>query len=460
MPNVLLDIQWQAVGLQAAQLVLSLSILVILHEFGHFLPARLFRCRVEKFYLFFDPWFSLFRKKVGDTEYGVGWLPLGGYVKIAGMVDESMDREQLKKPAEHWEFRSKPAWQRLIIMIGGVTMNILLAFVIYAMTLWVWGERKLPLAGMSDGVWCVDSLASELGLRTGDRILAINGKPVAYFEDLNAEMLVGESVTLERDGRRMDIQLPSNLIEKLVESGRRAPMLMPRIPAIVAEVSDTGNARLYGLKAGDRITAIDATPIRFFDQIKPVIRGRDGDTVQLQVERQGRTERLTTVLGNDGAIGFHPAVPSMEELEEMGLYRMETRTFGFFESFPAGTMKAIDKLTSYVAQFRKIINPSTGAYKGLGGFKSMGSIFPAHGWDWEVFWNITAFFSIMLAFMNLLPIPALDGGHVMFTIYEIVSGRKPSDKFLEYAQIVGMVILLALLLFANANDIIGWGSGR
>lgn len=456
----LLDIQWQSVGLQAAQLVLSLSILVILHEFGHYLPARIFGCRVEKFYLFFDPWFSLFRRKVGETEYGIGWLPLGGYVKIAGMVDESMDREQLKKPAEPTEFRSKPAWQRLIIMLGGVSMNILLAFFIYAMILWAWGERKLPLSGMKDGVWCVDSLATELGLQTGDHLLAVNGKPVAYFDDLNADLLVGETVTIVRGGQTLERKLPANLIEKIVEAGRRAPMLMPRIPAIVAEVSDTGNARLAGLQAQDRITGIDSTPIRYFDEIKPLLSGRQGDTIALQVDRAGQSLTLTTVLGNQGTIGFFPEIPSIADLERMGIYRLEVRNYGFFESFPAGVGKAMDKLTSYVASFRKIIDPSTGAYKGLGGFKSMGSIFPKDLWDWEVFWNITAFFSIMLAFMNLLPIPALDGGHVMFTIYEIISGRKPSDKFLEYAQIVGMVILLTLLIYANANDIIGWGRGR
>jgi regulator of sigma E protease len=460
MLTVPLDIQWQAVGLQAAQLTLSLSILVILHELGHFLPARLFGCRVEKFYLFFDPWFSLFRRKVGETEYGIGWLPLGGYVKISGMVDESMDKEQLSKPAAPWEFRSKPAWQRLIIMVGGVTMNILLAFFIYAMTLWVWGERKLPLSGMRDGVWCVDSLALELGLRTGDRILAVNGEPVTYFEELNAALLVGERVTVEREGRTLELTLPANLIGKLVESGRRAPMVMPRIPAIVAEVSDTGNARHAGLLPGDRITAIDDKPIRYFDQVKPVVQGRDGDTVRLEVQRGGRPRTLATVLGRQGAIGFFPEVPGMDDLERMGLYRTETRTYGFFESFPAGTRKAIGKLGDYIAQFRKIIDPSTGAYKGIGGFKSMGSIFPREGWDWQVFWNITAFFSIMLAFMNLLPIPALDGGHVMFTLYEIVTGRKPSDRFLEYAQIVGMVLLFALLIYANANDIFGWGRNR
>jgi regulator of sigma E protease len=456
----LLDINWQAIGLQAGQLILSLSILVILHELGHFIPARIFKCRVEKFYLFFDPWFSLFKKKVGETEYGVGWLPLGGYVKISGMVDESMDKEQLKKPAEPWEFRSKPAWQRLIIMIGGVTVNVIVAFIIYAMVLFKWGETKLPMSEMQDGVWCVDSLANELGLQTGDRILAVNGLPVKYFEDLNAQLLLGERITVSRNGETKEIELPVNLIEQLVESGRRSPMVMPRVPAMVGEVSDTGNAKSFGLMVKDRIVGIDDKAISYYDEVRPTTAGREGDTVTLRLVREGKNVNLTTVLGKNGAIGFFPAIPAMEEMEAMGLYHFENRKFGFFEAFPAGAEKAVDKLKSYVAQFKKILNPSTGAYKGIGGFKSMGSIFPNYGWDWEVFWNITAFFSIVLAFMNLLPIPALDGGHVMFTLYEMIFRRKPNEKFLEYAQIVGMILLFGLLIYANGNDLFGWGRGK
>ena len=458
--QILMDINWQAVGLQAGQLILSLSILVILHELGHFIPAKLFRCRVEKFYLFFDPWFSIFKKKIGETEYGVGWLPLGGYVKIAGMVDESMDKEQLKKPAEPWEFRSKPAWQRLIIMIGGVTVNVLLAFVIYAMVLFTWGETKLPMSEMKDGVWCVDSLANELGLQNADKILAVNGKPVTYFEDLNAEVLLGETVTVERKGQVQEVALPVNLIEKLVETRRRSPLFMPRIPALVGEISDTGNAKLSGLQVNDQIVGLDGTPVRYFDEIRPMLAGREGDTARLGVLRDGKTLELSTILGKNGAIGFFPMMPSMDDLEAMKMYVFEKKQYGFFESFPAGVKKSVEKLKSYVAQFKKILNPSTGAYKGVGGFKSMGSIFPKHEWDWEVFWNITAFFSIVLAFMNLLPIPALDGGHVIFTLYEMITRRKPNEKFLEYAQIVGMIFLFGLLIYANGNDIFGWGSGR
>jgi regulator of sigma E protease len=460
MNTFLLDINWSAVGLQAAQLILSLSILVVMHELGHFIPAKIFKCRVEKFYLFFDWPISLVKKKIGETIYGIGLLPLGGYVKIAGMVDESMDKEQMKQPAQPWEFRSKPAWQRLIIMIGGVTVNVLLAFLIYAMTLYTWGETKLPVANMKDGIWAVDSLNQQLGLQTGDKILAVNNQPVQYFEDLPAALLLGESITIDRAGEKKTITIPVNFIEQIVEQGKRTSLVLPRIPAIVSEVADSLYAKKAGLQEKDIIRSIDDQPVRYFDEVKPLLAGRAGDTIRLGVDRDGKLVTLTTVLSADASIGFRPALPSMDELEKAGVYQFETKSYGFFASFPAGVSKAIDKLNFYVQQFKKILNPSTGAYKGIGGFKSMGSIFPKTEWNWEVFWNITAFFSIVLAFMNLLPIPALDGGHVVFTLYEMITGRKPSDKFLEYAQIVGMVILLGLILYANGNDWLGWGRGK
>jgi regulator of sigma E protease len=458
--QVLLDINWNAVGLQAGQLILSLSILVILHELGHFIPAKIFGCRVEKFYLFFDPWFSIAKKKIGDTIYGIGWLPLGGYVKISGMVDESMDKEQLKQPAQPWEFRSKPAWQRLIIMIGGVTVNILLAFFIYAMILFTWGETKLPNESLKQGVWVVDTVVNEVGIKTGDKIVAVNKEPVKYFEDLNAAMLLGETMTIERDGQQQELTIPVNFIEKIVEKGKRSVLLMPRVPCIVGEVPAGTPAAKNGLKANDKIVGIDSTTITFFDQVKPTILEKAGDTIALHVMRDGSPVVINTVVGADTSIGFFPAVPSMDEMQEEGLYQFETKKYSLLASFPAGVNKAMDKLGFYIAQFKKILNPSTGAYKGLGGFKSMGSIFPKYEWDWEAFWNITAFFSIVLAFMNLLPIPALDGGHVLFTLIEMITGRKPNEKFLEYAQIVGMVILFGLMIFANANDWLGWGRNR
>ncbi len=457
LPFVLLDINWGAVGLQAGQLVLALSILVIFHEFGHFLPAKIFGCRVEKFFLFFDPWFSLAKKKIGDTLYGIGWLPLGGYVKISGMIDESMDKEQMQQPPQPWEFRSKPAWQRLIIMIGGVTVNVLLAFVIYAMTLFVWGDTKLPNKNLTNGVWVVDTVVNQIGLQTGDKILAVNDQPVQYFDDMNAALLLGDHMTVEREGKNIDLHIPVNFIEKIVEKGKRTILLLPRIPCVVGEVGKGTPAEKNGLLAKDQIIGIDSLKIQFYDQIKPAVQNRAGDSIQLHVLREGKEVVLNTEISKDTSIGFFPAVPSMDELNQQGLYTFETKQYSFFAALPAGVSKAIDKLGFYVTQFKKIVNPSTGAYKGVGGFKSMGSIFPKYGWDWEAFWNITAFLSIALAFMNLLPIPALDGGHVLFTLYEMITGRKPSDKFLEYAQIVGMVLLFGLMIYANANDWLGWG---
>ena len=458
--QVLLDINWNAVGLQAGQLILSLSILVILHELGHFIPAKIFKCRVEKFYLFFDPWFSLVKKKIGDTEYGIGWLPMGGYVKISGMVDESMDKEQLKKPAESWEFRSKPAWQRLIIMLGGVTVNVLLAFFIYAMILFTWGETKLPNQNLTQGLWVVDSVVNEIGLQNGDKVLAVNDQPIPYFEDLTAALLLGETMTIERQGEKKDLSIPVNFIEKVVEKGKRSVLLMPRVPAVIGEIKPGSAAEKNGLLVQDKIVGVDSIDIQFFDQVKTAISNRAGDSVILKIIRAGQLIHVNTIVSLDTNLGFFVDIPSMDEMNENGLYQFETKKYGFFASFPAGISKAIDKLDFYISQFKKILNPSTGAYKGLGGFKSMGSIFPKYEWNWEAFWNITAFFSIVLAFMNLLPIPALDGGHVVFTLIEMITGKKPSEKFLEYAQIVGMLILFGLMIYANANDWLGWGRNR
>jgi regulator of sigma E protease len=371
-----------------------------------------------------------------------------------------MDKEQLKQPAQSWEFRSKPAWQRLIIMIGGVTVNVLLAFFIYAMILFTWGETKLPNQSLTNGVWVVDTVVNEVGLKTGDKIVSVNNEPVKYFEDLNAAMLLGEKMTIDRNGETKDLVIPVNFIEKIVEKGKRSVLLMPRVPCIVGEVGAGTAAAKNGLLAKDKIIGIDSMKIDFFDQVKPAVLNRAGDSIALHVLRNGNEMVINTVVNADTSIGFFPAVPSMDEMQQQGLYAFETRQFGFFASFPAGVSKTFDKLGFYIAQFKKILNPSTGAYKGLGGFKSMGSIFPKYGWDWEAFWNITAFFSIVLAFMNLLPIPALDGGHVVFTLIEMITGKKPNEKFLEYAQIVGMVILFGLMIYANANDWLGWGRSK
>jgi regulator of sigma E protease len=345
-------------------------------------------------------------------------------------------------------------------MIGGVTVNVLLAFFIYAMILFTWGETKLPTKNITNGIWTIDSVANEIGLQTGDKVVSVNGQPVTYFEDLNAQLLLGEKLTIERNGVTQDIVIPVNFIEKIVEKGKRTALVLPRIPAIVGEVPDSSEAHTAGLKANDRISGIDSTDVKYFDQIKPLLANRKGDTVSLRVNRDGKEVTLRTPISAEGAIGFFPMLPGLDDLRKMKEYDFEVKEYGFFASFPAGVSKAVEKLKFYVQQFKKILNPSTGAYKGIGGFKSMGSINPKYEWNWEAFWNITAFFSIVLAFMNLLPIPALDGGHVVFTLYEMITGRKPSEKFLEYAQIVGMVFLLGLIVYANANDWLGWGKTK
>ncbi len=459
---IFLAINWADVGSQILQLILSLSILVAIHEFGHYITAKWFKCRVEKFYLFFDPWFSIFKKKIGETEYGIGWLPLGGYVKIAGMVDESMDKEQLAKPPQAWEFRSKPAWQRLIIMLAGVTMNMLLAFVIYGMVLFVWGEKKINNNSINNGIYCADSLLFKFGFQNGDKIVSIDGKPANYFEDVPGNLIIGNSIVVERAGKDKIIDLPKNLLGQLAELKKKGVgFLEIRRPAIVGDMSDkffdTLNAKKAGLKFHDKIISVDSTPINYFDEMGPIFANKKNANVRLEIERNGAKQVIVSNVNADGKIGL-PQL-SLFELDTLGWIKIDAKKYSFLGAFPAGVSKTFDKLGSYVGQVKKIATPGSEGYKAVGGFKRIASIFPTP-WDWESFWNITAFLSVMLAFMNLLPIPALDGGHVLFTLIEMISGRKPSEKFLERAQIVGMIILLALMLYANGNDWIGWGKGK
>lgn len=454
-------INWSNVGLQAGQLLLALSILVILHEFGHYITAKWFKCRVEKFFLFFDPWFALVKKKVGDTVYGIGWLPLGGYVKISGMIDESMDKEAMQQPPQPWEFRSKPAWQRLIVMLGGVIMNVLTAFVIYAFILMIWGEKKIPTASMKYGVHIVDSTLYKHGLRNGDKILMVDDKPVDDYEKLRRNVLLGKNMTILRDGKEMKIDLPESLIGELVENRNKdiSGFIEPRKPAIVFWVPDTAKAYKAGLRKDDQLIGVDSTRFEFYDELQNQLNINKSKTVLLTVLRNGQETKFPIDVTSDGRIGFSPyGIPGdYERMDSLGWLKFNVTKYSFFAAFPAGVRKTGQELGFYIDQFKKILNPKTGAYKGVGGFKSMGSIFPKYEWDWETFWRITAFLSIVLAFMNLLPIPALDGGHVMFTLYEMISGRKPNEKFLEYAQVAGMILLLGLMLYANGNDWFGWG---
>ncbi len=454
----LLSINWANVGLQAGQLLLALSILVILHEFGHYITARWFKCRVEKFFLFFDPWFALVKKKVGETVYGIGWLPLGGYVKISGMIDESMDKEQMKQPPQPWELRSKPAWQRLIVMLGGIIMNVLVAFIIYACILMVWGDKKTPISSVKNGIWVADSVMVKLGFQNGDKIISVNGDSIRYFEDIQPKVLIGgRKVVLERNGSLKVLDLPVDLIDKLItRKDKRRLLITERLPAIIGtyKEKDTAYGKRAGLKPFDKIISVNDHPIAFIDEINAIGSQNKNGTVSLRVLRGTDTLNLTNKVDEEGRLEL--ALLEDEQYDSLGVYNVVTKKYGFFAAFPAGVRKAGEKLKFYIDQFKLILNPKTGAYKGVGGFKSMGSIFPTR-WNWEAFWSITAFLSIVLAFMNLLPIPALDGGHVLFTLWEMITGRRPNEKFLEYAQIAGFIILLALMLYANGNDWFGWG---
>lgn len=438
--------------IKALQLILSLAILVVLHELGHFIPAKLFKTKVEKFYLFFDWPYSLIKKKIGDTEYGIGILPLGGYVKIAGMIDESMDTEHLNKDPEPWEFRSKPAWQRLIIMLGGVIVNFVLGFAIYILILFTWGESYLPNDNVKDGVWVTDSLGIELGLQTGDKIKSVDGNQIRAFSSLTSEFVNGEKFVIERNGEIIEKDIPVNFIDQLMSNGK-GPFISPRMPFVVGGFAETSQNINSGLKEKDLILAINNTPIKYFDEASALLENLKNETISLTIKRKNIEETVSVKLDENGKIGISLGSLPAADMEKLGYYTLETKEYSFAEAIPAGTAKGYKTLTDYIKQLKKVFNPETGAYKGLGGFISIGSIFPST-WSWQSFWSITAFLSIMLGFMNLLPIPALDGGHVVFTLYEMITGRKPSDKFLEYAQVTGFVILMALLLFANANDVV------
>ncbi len=438
--------------IKISQFLLSLSLLIILHEFGHFLPAKLFKTRVEKFYLFFDIKFSLFKKKIGDTVYGIGWLPLGGYVKISGMIDESMDTEQMSKPPEPWEFRSKPTWQRLIIMLGGVTVNFVLAVLIYIGMSYVYGDKFLPTQNIKDGLLIESTVANKAGLQTGDKIIAVDGDKIENYVEIPEKVLFGKEITIERNGEQSVVTLPQDFLAQLIDS-KEKNFIDLRTPFVVVQVPDSSKNKASGLKKGDIIVALNNTKTKYADQVKAALQIYKNQQVTAHVLRDRNEIAIPLTISNDAKLGVVYASGSTPEtLEVLGYYKFETKNYGFFESFPVGIKKTGEKISSYITQFKAIFTPSTGAYKGVGGFKAIFDIFP-DTWNWQVFWSITAFLSIMLGVLNLLPIPALDGGHVMFLLYEMISGRKPGDKFMEYAQMVGFFILIALVLFANGNDI-------
>ncbi len=428
---------------QALGLLLSLSILVILHEFGHFAFARLFKTRVEKFYLFFNPWFELVKFKKGETEYGIGWIPLGGYVKISGMIDESMDKEQLKEPAQPWEFRSKPAWQRLLIMLGGVLVNFILALVIYSMILFTWGKEYLPVQNAKYG-FDYHEVAQSIGLQNGDKIIKVDTLTIDNYQDIVPKLLIDEpkTITVDRNREKLVLSVPENFSQEVIGKEIKG-LITLRVPFVVDTVLPDGIAAKSGFLKGDRILAVNGKDTRFYNEFNEEKQNYKGDSIIISVERNNSIVDLNVKLDDTGLIGV--GNKSLDSFFDFKVIK-----YGFVESIPAGIKLGVETLTFYIKQM-KLIFTKEGA-KQLGGFGAIGGLFPKI-WDWKVFWNMTAFISIVLAFMNILPIPALDGGHVAFLIYEIITGRKPSDKFLEYAQIAGMVILFGLLIYANGNDI-------
>ena len=431
--------------IKVVQLLLSLSILVIFHEMGHFIAAKLFKTRVEKFYLFFDPWFSLFKYKRGETEYGIGWLPLGGYVKISGMIDESMDMEQMKQPPQPWEFRSKPAWQRLIIMLGGVTVNLILAIVIYIIMLIAWGEQYLPTSALKYGI-SVDSTGYQIGLRNGDNILSIDNKVVDDFVAIPKTLVLEEAKTIQvmRDGRKLNIEIPKGFISKLIKYNS-ADFISFRFPFVVSSFSAGAPARKAGMLKNDRILGINDTLHPYFSEFRKALQLYKNKEVTIIVLRGKDSLKLKVNVPSTGLIGVYSKPPS-------DFLEFREKSYNGLTAIPAGVVKAFEGVGNYVKSIKLLFSQEK-AYESVGGFIAIGSIFPST-WDWQAFWHLTAFLSIMLAVLNVLPIPALDGGHVMFLLYEIIFRRKPSDKFIEYAQIVGMVILFGLLIFANGNDIL------
>lgn len=431
--------------IKALQLIMSLSLLVIVHEFGHFIFARLFKVRVEKFYLFFNPWFSLFKFKPqkSETEYGIGWLPLGGYVKIAGMIDESMDKEQMQQPEQPWEFRSKPAWQRLLIMIGGVMFNFILALLIYIMIAFTWGKTYIPVQNVSSG-FTFSQTALDAGFLNGDILLSADGEELKAL-DGKALRMIGEAkeVKVLRLGEEVTINMPEDFMLKLVAS--QEGFASYRVRPVIADVVAGGGAEEAGLQKDDKILSVNYRLTEDLSQLYAVLdRCNPGDSVLVCYQRKKSSYFVNVKLNDDKKLGIQ-----LQPLTEV--YEPKVEKYSLIEAIPVGIKQGFETLSGYVSDFKYVFTKEGAS--SIGGFGTIGSIFPAT-WNWEAFWNMTAFLSVILAFMNILPIPALDGGHVLFLLFEVIFRRKPSLKLMEYAQTVGMVLLIMLLLYANANDII------
>ena len=443
--------------IKAAQFFLSLSIIVLLHEFGHFITARMFKTRVEKFYLFFDFLFpiptllnfSLFKKKIGDTEYGLGWFPMGGYVKIAGMIDESMDEEFLKSPPQPWEFRSKAPWQRLIIMLGGIIVNILLAFFINSMILMHWGSTTMPVQNAKYG-FAIDSTARKIGLKEGDKIVSYNGgKKFKGANTVPVDLLLdgASTIEIERDGQKQTIAIPHSIyVEILANLKKGADFLTPLYPCVVDSVFPGTPIDKAGGKHDDKIIQVDSIPVTYFQDFRHQLQNFKGKSTYIRVLRGSDTVRLDVAVPDSAIIGFRPyGWDKFLDVVE--------KKYGFFEAFPAGVVRTWDGFVNYLKQMKMVFNPELKGYKQVGSFFTIAQQFSPQ-WDWLRLWTLTAFLSVAIAFVNLLPIPMLDGGYAFFLIIEMITGKTPSEKFMERAQVVGLIIILSLMVFALGNDIL------
>jgi regulator of sigma E protease len=441
----ILAFDFAAVGVKTAQFILSFSILVVLHELGHFIPARLFGTRVEKFYLFFNPGFSLWKKKIGDTEYGIGWVPFGGYVKIAGMIDESMDKEQLKKEPESWELRSKPAYQRLIVMLGGVIVNVVLAIVIFIGIAWYWGDDYLPAKNVTYGVHA-SALAKQMGVQDGDIILSVDKKELENFDALESKLILTNPTTLEvqRGDSIISLNIPPTLATSLAKFKKSDPFVIPRIPVIIDSVGKSAVVLEGAFNKNDTLLKINNTSIRYqYEFIE--VKQKFADSIVMVTSKRGNDTVYTKALiSGSGQIGLFVKLP-------YALFKTVHKEFTFFQAIPEGVNRCYTTLDNYIQGIKQIFTGKVNPNDSLGSLISIGNTFPA-AWDWERFWTLTAIFSIILAFMNVLPIPALDGGHALFIIVEMITGRKPGDKFMEYAQIVGMMLMFGLMLYALGLD--------
>jgi regulator of sigma E protease len=441
----ILAFDFAAVGVKTAQFILSFSILVVLHELGHFIPARLFGTRVEKFYLFFNPGFSLWKKKIGETEYGIGWIPFGGYVKIAGMIDESMDKEQLKKEPESWELRSKPAYQRLIVMLGGVIVNVVLAIVIFIGIAWYWGDDYLPAKNVTYGVHA-SALAKQMGVQEGDIIVSVDKKELENFDALEAKLILTNPTTLEvqRGDSIISLNIPPNLATSLAKFKKSDPFVIPRIPVIIDSVGSSAVVLEGAFSKNDTLLKINNTSIQYQYEFIEVKQKYADSIVMVMLKRGADTVYTKTLISGSGQIGLFVKLP-------YALFKTVHKEFTFFQAIPEGINRCYTTLDNYIQGIKQIFTGKVNPNDSLGSLISIGNTFPA-AWDWERFWTLTAIFSIILAFMNVLPIPALDGGHALFIIVEMITGRKPSDKFMEYAQVVGMMLMFGLMLYALGLD--------